>query len=96
MTQDLRESIERARQFSHWAESKDGLFDVFRAVRSNYLEELVASDATDRDLRDACYHRIKALDDISRVMIAVIAEGKGAEAQIEALTRADSKREYKA
>lgn len=88
----MRLSAARGRQMQEWAESADGLFAVFDAVRSNYLKTLTDSDIIDSALREQTYHRVKALDDMKAAMQLVIAEGAGADATIKMLSELQDKK----
>lgn len=92
MMDELRASAERGRQFAQWATSPGGLFEAFDATRAMMVEELLSSDPTDKEFREICFHRIKALDATRKVMEAVIADGAGSAAQIEQLTKAELKK----
>ena len=70
-----------------WAAGKGGLYEVFAAVRSVYFDEIAKSDPKDTAFREGAYHRIKALEDIRKAMVAVITEGAGSEKIIEELSR---------
>lgn len=72
--------IERARQLREWAEGPNGLFEIMLAVKRNYEREWTESDITDTTLREAIYHRLRALNDVRTAMEVVLADGRGAEA----------------
>lgn len=90
--EQARAKAERGRRFREWCEGPDGLYAVFDAVERNYLASLVGTDIEDQPTRERIYHRVSALRDLKRVMQVAIADGKGAEAIIERLTRMQHKR----
>lgn len=93
---ELRRTAERARQMREWSENAGGLFEVFSAVRADYLKTLTGSEITETALREQVYHRIAALDDIRLAMDLVISEGAGAEAQIELLSQSFNRKKARA
>jgi hypothetical protein len=92
MTDKLNAAVTRGLRMAELARSEGGLFDVFTAVRANYLSEIANSEPHETVFREKAYHRVKALDDIVRVMTAVIDAGHGAEAQIRNLINIDERR----
>lgn len=87
MSHDRNALIERSRQFREWSDGPEGLFAVFKTVRANYVQTLIASDILETELREEIYRRIRSFDDIETVMRAVISEGAGAAAQIAMLSK---------
>lgn len=83
----LRQRMTRAARMQEWAEGDGGLFEVFAAVETQYVAELVESDPTDTAVREAIYHRIRAFRDVRTVMEAAIRDGHGAEKIFENLKR---------
>jgi hypothetical protein len=91
-----RAQAEAGRRFGEFCKGDAGLFAVFDRVERDYLATFVGSAVEDQAVREKVYHRISALRDIRSVIETVIAAGKGAEAIIEKLARADqAKRERK-
>lgn len=83
----LRASAQRSRAMRQWAEGPGGLYEVFAAVKAIYFDEISRSDPKDTAFREGAYHRIKALEDIRKSMVAVITEGAGSEKILEELSR---------
>lgn len=69
-----------------WAEGPDGLFAIIDAIDGRYWLELKALTTTPEE-KDEILARAKALADIRRVMKAALAEGTGAQALIEKLSK---------
>ena len=86
-----RRRIATANAMREWAMGDEGLFAVFDAVRADYLATIALTEPTEREFREAIYHRVKALADIRRTMEAVIADGAGKQKFIEALMRRQQK-----
>lgn len=89
---DLRAAQTRAVQMRQLAEAPGGLFEIMDQVRTAYLETIADSRPEDGAGREAIYHRIKAHDEIVKVMRDVIREGANAAKMIDALTKQAEKK----
>lgn len=88
----LRATAARGHQMRQIAEGPDGLFETLTKVRAAYLEVIVESKPDDQAGREALYHRLKAHDDIVKVMADVIREGWNATKMIEAMSKKAEKK----
>lgn len=74
-----QQQIVAARRVKELLDGEGGLRDVFDKVEESYADALFCTDVTDRDTREALYHRTLALRDIRSMMLSLINRGAGAE-----------------
>lgn len=88
----LRASIARAVRFREWADGEEGLLEILKAVERDYIETWAQTDIADHGTRERIFARVCAVRDIAKTIRAVIADGAGAAAMIEQLSKLEQRK----